>query len=155
MFKAADILSGVLHDRAERPRAARRREVVNNAAAGQSVRGQPRAAARSRSPGCNPQRVSHRPPGEPPAAASTPNRTAPLEGLNISVIDGRAQRPRTPKSPSNVMKPSAHGSKDWLAHRGFGGRDWASQARVIVCYSRSSRRTRLRIDGTADLQKNK
>jgi hypothetical protein len=30
------------------------------------------------------------------------------------------------------MSPSAQGSRDWLAHRGFGGLDWASQAHAII-----------------------
>ena len=72
----ADIVSGVIHDRAERLRAARRREVVNNSAADESARGPRRASARSRSRIRDPKRVNGRVPGEPKASASTFHRTA-------------------------------------------------------------------------------
>ena len=70
---AADISFGVIHDRAKRPRAARRSEVVNNSAVGDnSVGGRP-ASARSRSYRSDPQRIKRRLPGEPEALAKTSN----------------------------------------------------------------------------------
>jgi transposase len=56
----------------------------------------------------------------------------PLEGLHISAMDGRAKRRRQANSPSNVMNPSEQGSSQWLAHRAFGGLDWASQSHAVV-----------------------
>jgi hypothetical protein len=45
---AADISFGVIHDRAKRPRTARRSEVVNNSAVGENSAGGRPASARSR-----------------------------------------------------------------------------------------------------------
>jgi hypothetical protein len=47
-------------------------------------------------------------------------------------MDGRAKRPRKQNSPSKVMNPSEQTAKGWLAHRGFGGLDWASQTHAII-----------------------
>jgi transposase len=56
----------------------------------------------------------------------------PHEGFHISAMDGRAKRRRQANSPSNVMNPSEQGSSQWLAHRAFGGLDWASQSHAVV-----------------------
>jgi transposase len=56
----------------------------------------------------------------------------PHEGFHISAMDGRAKRRRKANSPSNVMNPSEQGSTQWLAHRAFGGLDWASQSHAVV-----------------------
>jgi Transposase len=137
--KPADIVSGVIHDRAERLCTARRREVVNNSAADQIVRGPRCASARSRSEARDPKRVSRRVPGEPKASASTSNRTTPHEGFNISAMDGRTKRRRKPNSPSKVMNPSEQATTDWSAHRAFGGLDWASQSHAVVIVNAQGR----------------
>src|SRR5271165_3108933 len=87
----ADISFGVIHDRAKRPRAARRSEVVNNSAVGENSAGGRPASARSRSYRSDPQRIKGRIPGGPEGFAKTSNRTKPQEGHYISSMDGRAK----------------------------------------------------------------
>ena len=87
----ADISFGVIHDRAKRPRKARRSEVVNNSAVGENSAGGRPASVRSRSYRSDPQRIEGRLPGEPEALAKTSNRTKPQEGHYISSTDGRAK----------------------------------------------------------------
>src|SRR5580704_18580565 len=87
----ADISSGVIHDRAERPPTNRRSDVVNNSAAGENIAGGRPASARSRSLEGNRTTVNRRLPGEPEALATTSNRTTPQEGYNISSVDSRAK----------------------------------------------------------------
>src|SRR5258707_7850890 len=96
---AADISFGVIHDRAKRPRAARRSEVVNNSAVGENSAGGRPASARSRSYRSDPQRIKGRLPGEPKALAKTSNRTKPPEGHYISSMDGRAKGRKHQKKP--------------------------------------------------------
>jgi transposase len=47
-------------------------------------------------------------------------------------MDGKAKRRRKANSPSKVMNPSEQAATDWLAHRAFGGLDWASQNHAVV-----------------------
>jgi hypothetical protein len=130
---AADISFGVIHDRAKRPRAARRSEVVNNSAVDEnSVGGRP-ASARSRSYRSDPQRIKGRLPGEPEAFAKTSNRTKPQEGHYISSMDGRAKgRQHQKKRITAMNNPSDQESGGWLESRGFGALDWASEKHSVV-----------------------
>jgi len=128
----ADISFGVIHGRAKRPRAARRSEVVNNSAVGEnSVGGRP-ASARPRSGTRDPERVRGRLPGEPEALAETSNRTTPHEGRNISSIDGRAKGRKHQRKIPTAMKPLEQQAGHWLANRGFGALDWASEKHSVV-----------------------
>jgi transposase len=56
----------------------------------------------------------------------------PLEGCHIRAMDGRAKGQSKFKSTKKVMKPSEESSEGWLAQRGFGGLDWASQKHNVV-----------------------
>jgi hypothetical protein len=47
-------------------------------------------------------------------------------------MDGRAKRRQKPNTPSKMMNPSEQATNDWLAHRGFGGLDWASQTHAVI-----------------------
>jgi transposase len=47
-------------------------------------------------------------------------------------MDGRAKGHRKPRKGSKVMKPCEQTPQDWLAHRAFGGLDWASQKHNVV-----------------------
>jgi transposase len=129
----ADISFGVIHDRAKRPRTARRSEVVNNSAAGENIAGGRPAPARSRSKPCHPKRINWRLPGEPEALAKTSNRTKPQEGHYISSMDGRAKGRQHQKRQIRAMSnPSDQESGGWLENRGFGALDWASQKHSVV-----------------------
>src|SRR6266481_10097661 len=83
---AADISVAVIRDRAKRSCTARRREVVNNCAAGENFAGGRPAPARSQSQSPNPKRVIGRPLAEPEALAPTSYRKRPQEGHYISTI---------------------------------------------------------------------
>src|SRR6202011_2271635 len=89
---AADISVAVIRDRARRSCTARRREVVNNCAAGENFAGGRPAPARSQSQSPHPKRVIGRLLAEPEALAPTSHRKRPQEGHYISSMDGRAKR---------------------------------------------------------------
>src|SRR5437868_7491819 len=82
---AADISVAVIHDRAKRFCTARRREVVNNCAAGENFAGGRPAPARSQSQSPNPKRVIGRPLAEPEALAPTSIE----RGLKKAIISAR------------------------------------------------------------------
>jgi hypothetical protein len=129
----ADISFGVIHDRAKRPRAARRSEVVNNSAVGENIAGGRPASARSRSKPRDPKRVNWRLPGEPEALAKTSNRTKPQEGHYISSMDCRAKgRQHQKKRIRAMINPSDQETGGWLENRGFGALDWASEKHSVV-----------------------
>src|SRR5260370_20410463 len=83
---AADISVAVVHKRAERPAQARRRELVNNCAAGENFAGGRPAPARSQSQSPHPKRVIGRLLAEPEALAPTSDRRRPQEGHYISAM---------------------------------------------------------------------
>src|SRR5260370_34455052 len=83
---AADISVAVVHKRAERPAQARRRELVNNCAAGENFAGGRPAPARSQSQSPHPKRVIGRLLAEPEALAPTSDRKRPQEGHYISAM---------------------------------------------------------------------
>jgi hypothetical protein len=128
----AHISFGVIHDRAKRPRTNGRSDVVNNSAAGENIAGGRPASARSRSLKGYRKTVYRRLPGEPEALAATSNRTLPLEGRNISSMDGRAKRRQKQKLNSAPMNSPEQQAAGWLEQRGFGGLDWASQKHFVV-----------------------
>ena len=124
----ADISVGVIHERANRPRTAKRSELVNNCAVGHNGAGGRPALARSRSYLAHPKRVKLRLPAEPAALAPTSNRKPPHEGHYISSMDSRAKRRKTPKQQNRTM----HNPEPWQQHRAFGSLDWASQTHCVV-----------------------
>src|SRR6202047_3425381 len=85
---AADISVAVIHDRARRSCTARRREVVNNCAAGENFAGERPAPARSQSQSPHPKRVIGRLLAEPEALAPTSHRKRPQE-RPLYQLDGR------------------------------------------------------------------
>src|SRR6266850_5568904 len=100
---AADISVAVIHDRAKRSCSARRREVVNNCAAGESFAGGRPAPARSQSQSPHPKRVIGRLLAEPEALAPTSHRKKPQEDHYISAMDGRAKRRKSQPQQQKTM----------------------------------------------------
>jgi len=47
-------------------------------------------------------------------------------------MDGRAKGHRKPRSGSKVMNSCEQTAQDWLAHRAFGGLDWASEKHNVI-----------------------
>jgi len=133
-FGRPDISFAVIHKRAERPLAAKRRELVNNCAAKQNKVGRRPALARSRSRAPNPGRVTERPPAEPEALAPTSNRKAPQEGHYIRAVDSRAKRRRV-KLESKTMNESSK----WQLQRAFGAVDWASEKHSVIIVEQSGK----------------
>ena len=124
----ADISFAVIHKRVKRPAPARRRELVNNCAAGQNDGGERPALARSRSAESYPKTVAERLPAEPAALAPTSNRKAPQEGHYISSMGGRAKRRKNQQPNKQTMS----GSEPWQQHRAFGALDWASEKHSVI-----------------------
>src|SRR6202045_2445522 len=120
---AADISVAVIRDRARRSCTARRREVVNNCAAGENFAGERPAPARSQSQSPHPKRVIGRLLAEPEALAPTSHRKRPQEGHYISAMDGRAKRRKTQKQ----QKKPINDPKQWQQHRAFGA--WIGPAK--------------------------
>ena len=92
---AADISFGVIHDRAQRPRAARRSEVVNNSAVGENNAGGRLATAPSPSYRSDPQRIK----GRPPCSA------------RIFIL-----KSASPSFLGNLLSPSRKASRNLCAH---------------------------------------
>src|ERR1700738_2957579 len=125
---AADISVAVIRDRARRSCTARRREVVNNCAAGENFAGGRPAPARAQSQSPPPKRVIGRLLAEPEALAPTSNRKRPQEGHYISSMDGRAKGRKNQKQQKRTMNDS----EQWQQHRAFGALDWASEKHSVV-----------------------
>src|SRR6202048_1048033 len=119
---AADISVAVIRDRARRSCTARRREVVNNCAAGENFAGGRPAPARSQSQSPHPKRVIGRLLAEPEALAPRSHRKTPQEGHYISSMDSRAKRRKSQKQQKTM-----NNSHQWQQHRAFGALDWASE----------------------------
>src|SRR6202040_2855164 len=124
----ADISVAVIRDRARRSCTARRREVVNNCAAGENFAGGRPAPARSQSQSPHPKRVIGRLLAEPEALAPTSHRKRPQEGHDISSMDGRAKRRKSQPQQQKTMNDS----KQWQPHRAFGALDWASEKHSVI-----------------------
>src|SRR5260370_19135059 len=125
---AADISFAVVHKRAERPAQARRRELVNNCAAGENFAGGRPAPARSQSQSPHPKRVIGRLLAEPEALAPTSDRKRPQEGHYISAMDGRAKRRKSQQQQQKTMNDS----QQWQQQRAFGALDWASEKHSVI-----------------------
>src|SRR5258707_2662903 len=132
---AADISVAVIHDRARRSCTARRREVVNNCAAGENFAGERPAPARSQSQSPHPKRVIGRLLAEPEALAPTSHRKRHPEGHYISAMDGRAKRRKNHKEQKQTMNDS----QQWQQHRAFGALDWASEKHSVVLVNQTGK----------------
>ena len=125
-----------MHKRAEQPAPARRRELVNNCAAGENFVGGRPASARSQSQSPHPKRVIGRPLAEPEALAPTSNRKRPQEGRNISRMEGKAKRRKNLKQDKSSMSDP---EQWWQQHRVFGAVDWASEKHSVIVVNQAGK----------------
>src|SRR5258707_11903779 len=102
---AADISVAVIHDRARRSCTARRREVVNNCAAGENFAGERPAPARSQSQSPNPQRVIGRPLAEPEALAPTSHRKRQKEASRRRLYQRDGRQGKATHKPPLSLRP--------------------------------------------------